>query len=212
MGYWGGIRPLIITAILFQFFSTFGQKTGENGWKLAKVKDGIKVYTRIPEGVRLKEYKAETIVEATPERVLEVLTDADRYSEWMSGIKETKRLKKEGDSAFYIYALLSLPWPFDDRDEVSRSVVMKDTIPGGYFMPIRLVSGLVPEKKGIVRMTNGKGYWLIEPLPDGKTRIIHQFIGDPGGNIPAWIVNIFLVDSPYKSFLGLRQELMKEPE
>ncbi len=212
MGYSGGLRPLIFTVILFQLFTVFGQETDDNGWKLAKVKDGIKIYTRIPEGSKLKEYRAETIIEATPERILEVLINANRYSEWMSGVKETRYMKNEGDSSFYIYARLSVPWPFDDRDEVSGSVVMKDTIPGGYFMPIRLVSGVVPEKKGVVRMTNGKGYWLIEPLSGGKTRLVHQFIGDPGGNMPAWIVNIFLVDSPYKSFLGLRQEVMRESD
>jgi len=202
----------VFPLLMFGFVYLSAQETGDDGWKLAKVKDGITVYTRVPEGYKLKEYKAETIVDAPPERVLHVLTNADRYSDWMSGLKETRLLKSEGDSVFYVYARISVPWPFDDRDEVSRSCIRKDTIPGGYFMPIRLMSGLAPKVKGVVRMTNGKGYWLMEPLPGGKTRVVHQFIGDPGGSMPAWIVNIFIVDSPYKSLMGLKKEAMRKTE
>ena len=209
MGYSHVLKPLIISVLLFQAIYFFGQETDDDGWKLAKVKDGITVYTRVPKGYKLKEYKAETIVNTPPERVLNVLTNADRYAEWMSGLKETKLLKTEGNSVFYIYARLSVPWPFDDRDEVSRSEIKKDTIRGGYFMPITLITNMVPKVKGVVRMTDGKGYWLLEPLPDGKTRVVHQFIGDPGGRIPAWIVNIFIVDSPYKTLLGLKEEAMR---
>ena len=204
------LQRSILPVLLFGFITVSAQGSGDDGWKLAKEKDGITIYTRVPEGSKLKEYKAETIVDVPPERVLNVLTNADRYADWMSGIKETRLLKTEGDSVFYIYARLGIPWPFDDRDEVSRSCLIKDTIPGGYFMPIRIVTGMMPKIKGVVRMTNGKGYWLMEPLSEGKTRVVQQFIGDPGGSMPAWIVNIFIVDSPYKSLLGLKKEALRK--
>jgi len=201
------VKPLLSVSFLLMVLTVLAQD--DEGWKLKKIKDGITIYTRMAKGSKskFKEYKAETLVQASTDRVLEVLTNTDRYSKWMAGIKETRLLKKENDSTFYIYARLSVPWPFNDRDEISKSVIYKDSIHRGYFMTIKLISGYLPKIKGVVRMTDGNGYWLLEPKPGGKTRVVQQFIVDPGGNMPAWIVNIFLVDSPYKSLSGLKKEV-----
>ena len=58
-------------------------------------------------------------------------------------------------------------------------------------------------------MPSGKGKWVFTPLENGKTQVYHQFGGDPGGSIPAWIVNMFLVDGPYKTMLGLQETIAK---
>jgi hypothetical protein len=67
----------------------------------------------------------------------------------------------------------------------------------------------IPEKKGVVRLPEGRGLWVFTPLENGKTEVYHRFGGDPGGNIPAWIVNMFLVDGPHKTILGLQEKVEK---
>jgi hypothetical protein len=54
-------------------------------------------------------------------------------------------------------------------------------------------------------MPSGRGSWEFIPLGNGTTKVYHNFGGDPGGKIPAWIVNMFLVDGPYKTMIGLRK-------
>ncbi|MBZ4171030.1 hypothetical protein JYG45_24340, partial [Escherichia fergusonii] len=62
----------------------------------------------------------------------------------------------------------------------------------------------LPEKKNIVRIQQSSGKWLISPLNNGLTRIEYVLQVDPGGWLPAWLVNLFAARGPYESFKNLR--------
>ncbi len=192
----------LISLLLCSFTAVFGQ---QDSWHLAKDKNGIRVYTRHVDGTKIKEYKAVASVDAPPEKLLPLITTAANYKQWMSGLKEAKTIRWEGDSVYYTWSRLAIPWPFHDRDEVTHSVIVKDSLHGIYTIKSTIVKGIVPEKEGLVRMTKGHGHWLLQKLPDGKTKVEFQFLADPAGNLPASIVNLFIVDSPYKTLLSLKK-------
>ena len=60
------------------------------------------------------------------------------------------------------------------------------------------------EKKDVVRIRNAEGKWIFEDLKNGHIRVTYQFYGDPEGNIPSWIINLFIVDGPYDTLINLR--------
>ena len=196
----------LTTILLFSHLLSFTQKD-KSDWKLAKLKDGIKVYTRNVEGAKFKEYKTNAEFQTSPEACVELLLDVDNYVNWMSHIKESYLVEKTSEEVFYVYTEVKVPWPFDNRDDVTRSIIKHDSITGVYSIEIYLEPEYLPEKKGIVRMYVGGGSWTFTPLENGKTEVFHQFMGDPAGSIPAWIVNMFLVDGPYKTMLGMKMEL-----
>ena len=178
-------------------------------WKLSKEKNGIQVFTRTIEGTKFKEYKTICEVDATPEELLDILVDVDSYTEWMAHVKLAEILKLEGDSNFYVYSEVAIPWPFDNRDEVTLSAIKRTEDSAEITIEITIITDYLPEKKGIVRMPSGSGQWVFTPLENGKTKVYHRFGGDPGGKIPAWIVNMFLVDGPYKTMLSLQEQAAK---
>jgi hypothetical protein len=202
------VQPLLFLFLLMPFFALYGQQK-KSEWVLAKDKNGIQVFTRHVQSTKIKEYKATTILNTTPEKLLPLLTKASNYKQWMSGLKSAKTIRREGDSVYYTWSRLAIPWPFQDRDEVTRSVVIKDRIPGSCLIKSKIVKGVVPKKKGLVRMTKGHGYWWLQQLPGGKTKVVFQFLADPAGSLPASIVNLFIVDSPYKSLMNLKQRIKK---
>ena len=187
-----------------------GQEDTLSDWKLAKDKNGIQVYTRSTESSKFKEYKSVTELEASPAELLEILLDVEAYAEWMANVKEASLLKKQGDDMFFIYSEVNVPWPFDNRDQVTLSTVTRGPQQGEIRIGIKILPGYIPEKDGVVRIPSGAGLWTFIPLQNGKTRVYHRFGGDPGGNIPAWIVNIFLVDGPYKTMIGLQERISGE--
>ena len=67
----------------------------------------------------------------------------------------------------------------------------------------------IPDKSGIVRIEEAKGIWKFTQKENGETKVLYQFLGDPGGNIPSWIINIFIVDGPYKTLMNLKQFVKK---
>lgn len=174
-------------------------------WKLAKQKNGITVYLRLLPGNKFKEYKAITIVSTTPDKILRILEKPNKYPEWMSNIKTARLVKWEGDSVYYTWSQVAMPWPFHDRDQVSRSQIVKNSISGGILIKIRLLPGLVSHKNSMIRIKKGVGYWLLKSEPGGKTKIVFQFFTDLGTHLPGWLINMFIVKSPYQTLTGLKK-------
>jgi hypothetical protein len=63
-----------------------------------------------------------------------------------------------------------------------------------------------PAEEGLVRMPMVRGYWILTPAKGG-TNIEYSFVADPGGAIPAWLANQFIVDGPFKTVSALRKYL-----
>jgi hypothetical protein len=183
-----------------------------DGWKLAKEKDGVKVYTRVAENSKLKEFKTVADVNAAPEDLVQVLLNADEYPSWMANIKKSELVEQPTEDVFFAYSELSVPWPFDNRDNVIKSTITSDTKTGSYRVDMTMVPDYLPEKKGVVRIVEGGGYWAFTPNGDGTTNVYHEFFADPAGRVPAWLVNMFIVDGPYKTIMELREMVEEQTE
>ncbi len=179
--------------------------SGQGDWKLAKDKNGVKVHTRTPSGSKIKEFKATIVIDAEISKVVAEIINVADHEDWIKDVKNTKCIKKISDKEYYNYYELSIPFPFDNRDFV---VHMNYTIKDGVHT-LTSVSAptYIAAKSGIVRMQTSKGVWIITPTSDGKTKVFYQFMGDPGGGMPAWIVNMFVVDGPYESLRNLKDRL-----
>lgn len=199
---------IILSFILIPFLAQ--SQDGEREWELKKQKSGIAISTRLMEGSKYKEYKSRCEIDATPEKLVALLLDVEKYTDWMAFIEFGEIVERDGEDIFYVYSEVDVPWPFNNRDQVTKSVVSRDTSTNSISIDVSIIPDYMPEKKGVVRLQSGRGLWRFTPLKNGKTEAYHQFGGDPGGNIPAWIVNMFLVDGPYKTMLGLQEMMAKD--
>jgi hypothetical protein len=71
------------------------------------------------------------------------------------------------------------------------------------------VPGLVPIKNGIVRIYESLGKWTITPIGDDEIKVEYTLHVEPGGNLPAWIVNMFATEGPLHIFKKLKLQLQK---
>ncbi len=187
--------------ILFSFPS-FSQE-----WKLAKDEDGIKVYTRLPEGAKLDEVRATVRVKASLSAFTALLKDVPGYTEWAYNCVESKLIELYHDTAQIYYSHNDLPWPVSDRDLVFHSAVKQDSLTLVVKTNSYCVPGYVEEKEGIVRVKNGKTSWTITPKPDGFVEVDYFVSLDPGGSIPAWLVNSTIDMGPFNTLKKVRQLL-----
>jgi hypothetical protein len=201
------VKRFIPFLLLFVFFTSsalLSQDEVQADWELSKEKDGISVYTRLMKDSKFKEYKAICELDATPSQLVDILFNVKDYKEWMYGVISAEILEMDGENIFYVYSEVKVPFPFDNRDQVTKSVIHRDAVTGVQMIEVFIVPDFVPENKGIVRMESGRGTWEFFPLANGQTKAVHIFGGDPGGSIPTWVVNMFLVDGPIKTLTGLR--------
>jgi hypothetical protein len=195
-----------IISVIFIFASlainVFAQ---EPEWNLEKEKDGIKVYTRQLEGRKIKEFKAETTINANIDVLEAILRDVPNYVDWIDKLKFAEIIETVNEDEFYVYSEANIPWPFENRDGVSFDKITKNELNGEIIISTLGVVDKMPEVKGVVRMPESEGYWMLKPKDSAQTDIIYQFYGDPGGGIPEWVINAFLVDSPLKTIANLKE-------
>lgn len=61
----------------------------------------------------------------------------------------------------------------------------------------------------MVRIRKGSGYWDLEEDNDGNVKVVYQFHGEPGGEIPSWLANSFVVSHPLVTLNNLIKILNK---
>jgi hypothetical protein len=181
--------------------------SAQEDWHKMKEEAGIKVYTKTESGSEYKSFKAEMQVNCKIEDIVEVLKNTNTINNWVVNCKEVKLLKTEDNDQYY-YIETSLPWPFENRDMVYhfqyieiKSEQVKVIVTG--------IPDYIQPRKGIVRLGKAAGYWLLTSIDTGKTAVTYQMHVEPGGLIPAWLANPFIVNVPFSTFKELRNIVQK---
>ncbi len=165
-------------------------------WELKKEEDGIKIYTRLPEGSKLEEVRSTVRVKTSLSAFTALLKDVPGYTAWAYNCVEAKLIEAINDTAQIYYSHTSLPWPASDRDLVMRSSLKQDPQTLIIKTNTRCVPEMAEEKEGIVRVKTGKTSWTLTPIRGGFVDVDYFVSLDPGGNIPAWMVNYTIATGP----------------
>jgi hypothetical protein len=181
----------------------------EEDWKLQKNRDGISVFTKLNSGSKYKSVKAITEFHCVLPVLVEMIKDVDSHDQWVSHCTQSKLLKTIGDSCFIFYENFEVPWPASDRDVIIQSVVNIDKTKNVVFVNQEGKPGYLPEKKNIVRIPVYHGSWKLVAYPNGTVYADYRASVDPGGYVPAWIINLFAANSPYESILKLKKIIAK---
>jgi len=171
----------------------------DNSWDLKKNKDNILVYSRKIETSDFKEIKSTTTVKSSLSSIIKVLTDVDNYTSWVYKCIAAKKVKHISDSEICAYQLFDVPWPCDDRDVVSKLKIVQDKKTKVVTTTSVLADHLVPEKPGIVRVKNFHTRYVLTPKGNGIVEIDYELGTEPGGDVPAWLVNLVAVNAPFNT-------------
>lgn len=199
----------IINFFLFLFFnfisviSLFAQK--EANTKLAVDKEDIKIYLTKLDTTPFKEYRAEMTVNANIDSVTKQILDIKSLQKWNYKTRKSELVKKVSDTSWIFYMNHHLGWPIQDRDHVSKVTLHKKK--DEQIITIAPANNFVEEKDNIVRIKYFKGFWYLKRIDNNKTLVVQQVYGNPGGNIPAFMVNMVVTRGPFESFVELRKRV-----
>jgi hypothetical protein len=191
-------------ALLFSLIS-FGQDT----WTLKTNKDGIAIYTKTIENSNYKGIRVKCSLPATLSQFVAVIMDVNTATEWLYSTKSSTLLKQISPAEVYYYSEVGLPWPLSNRDFVCHLTARQDPRTKVVTIDGPVVPDYVPQKEGIVRVTHSSGKWIITPAENNTVNIEYTLEADPGGSIPAWLVNLFVTKGPMESFKKLKDQINK---
>ncbi|MEX1001362.1 MAG: START domain-containing protein [Crocinitomicaceae bacterium] len=188
----------VLSSLFFLYVSSASGK-----WELEKDESGIKIYSRSHATSDFKEYKALTTFRASRNKVASLILNIDDYVNWFPDCLESYQIKKEGDEMI-VYYLIDSPWPISDRDAVMRLKIdhsNKETL-----IHFEEVTAVKPKVKNVVRIPKSRGFWRLTDVGE-KTSVVYQNHADPGGEVPAWVTNLFIVDAPYETLVAMKKRL-----
>lgn len=179
----------------------------DDGWKQRRDKNGITLSTRDVEWSRYHEYKVEMETIGSIEGFYSVLKDFSVYQELFRDVKSFDILLDQPDR-HVVYLVNKTPFPAKDRDVILDNKFTANRDLSELTIAIACESEYdVPIRK-YIRIERCSGFWKATKVANGKVRIEHQFVADPGGSIPAFIVNIKTVQNPLKTMDTLREMLV----
>ena len=174
---------------------------------LRKDQDSIKVYTCNTDTSKFKSIKAEVIVNTSLDKLEKFLLDFSNYKNWQFNTVEARVLKKIRETEFIYYTQVEAPWPVSDRD-----MVVHFTMTGSPKKIIAIANSednFFAEKEDFVRVPASHSKWIITET-DNHVIIQYEIQIDPGGNVPAWLVNWVCANAPYQSFKKLKKIVEKK--
>lgn len=187
----------------------FGQSAKKMQWSLVKQEGRTQVFTRSNKVSKIKEVRIKTRMDVDFDHFIKVLGEVDKYDQWVYKSRKPKLLEEVSENEMYYFIESDFPFPLNDRDMVIRSKQELDPISKVYTSVSVAVPDYLPEDKKMVRIPMLEAYWKIWPLPSGGIEIDYRAIADPGGNLPAWLVNMAITQGPTKTMRNL-ERLAKE--
>ena len=191
------------------FFLFFSNLYSQNTWKQIGDKHGVKVYSRKQDNSKFDELKAITYAETNVSALVALLIDVENYPDWIYASKKAYLIKFYEDNEFSYYHHSEAPWPASDRDYVARTRISQSTYTKTVYTKSRSVSGLVSEKKDIIRVTDFEASWEFKPVDNGRVKITYKIQIDTGGNVPAWLINHAAEIAPINSLSNMREAVKK---
>lgn len=182
-------------------------------------KDGIKIYLFGKNSPNVASFKAVTHLKASIDSILAVMFDTKNCIEWIHACKNSLMIENLGFNERYHYQSISIPFPFKNREFIFHSVLKQDA--ANKTVKIMMLSA--PDycnnkpseqcrkinQSNLVRVNHSIGIYKLETDKKG-TKVTWIQYTDPGGNLPNWLVNQFVKDTPYRTLKNLAEKVQEK--
>lgn len=177
----------------------------QGSWKQVDDDDGIKVWRLEIPGRELPGFRGETIISAPAERIVAVLKQVERHTQWMHRCSASEIIERFNEEHVVIYNRTDTPWPVWDRDAILDTFFTHSA--DGKLITLSFKNTdpklrSVPAK--VIRMPRLEGSYRMWKLDRDRTKVVYQVEVDIGGSVPTFIAERVARDMPYETLSRLR--------
>jgi hypothetical protein len=179
----------------------------KNEWTLKKEKDGITIYSRHSEFSKFNDLRIEMDLPGTVAQLSVILMDVNRYSEWVYATKSSVLMKKISENEVIYHSEIGAPWPASNRDFYADVKALLNPVAQTLNVVSVGMKDYQPEQKDLVRVPMSKGLWNVTTESDKLIHLQYILQLDPGGSVPAWVLNAFATRAPIETFSNLKRKM-----
>ncbi|WMJ73995.1 hypothetical protein RCC89_12590 [Cytophagaceae bacterium ABcell3] len=178
------------------------------GAELIKTKNGISLYERwvnLPDKkVNAREVILTLKVDASPNEVVQLISNANLTAKWNTSIRSAKMLEQDTD-CWIKYVRYNIPWPFNDQDCILEHRIVRQTPSTILIEYSSIAYPSKPPVRRVDRIDYVKGQWEIR-REGRQTHITYSVLSTPS-NVPRWITDPFVRDAFISSMTNLKNML-----
>jgi ribosome-associated toxin RatA of RatAB toxin-antitoxin module len=163
-----------------------------HGWEFNAETDGVRTYDRKAAGSGIREVLAKATIDHPPERLFGVISDYDRYADFMPYVKRSESVRKE-DGVRWVFQHLVFPFPISDRYYTIKLSDLGSRPKDGFYC----IEWTLDKQETVKRAAPGitpafnDGLWILRQLEESKKTDVSYFLHtDPSGWLPAWMINM----------------------
>lgn len=177
-------------------------------WVLEHEDERIVVYTKKDSTDNIKTYKAESYIKHPAESIFAVYTDFENYPEWFEELEQILMIDTtfgENYTVYDYYSVIAIPWPFDDRELVQSFKTEK--LEEGRYLLYSTPLEYSFYNEDFVRVEDFYQRTELIDQGNGTTKILMEGKYDVGGNVPSWLINMFVVSGPMNAVESIENYL-----
>ncbi len=179
-------------------------------WNLRRDRDSIQVYSRKLAGSPYAAVKTVTVLENVRLTSLTALIkDAEACPAWADKCAQSTIHKRVSETEAYVYTHNAMPFPVKDRDVLAHVKWSQNPANLEVVMESVAVSGMLDKVRGRLRLTEASASWRFLPLDSNAVQITSEAHINPGSNLPGWVTNMLLVDTPFETMKAFVAEVVK---
>lgn len=203
---------LSLSVLLPGFLATslaFGETEPE--WTEVAKSDIVTVYRKEVPGSSVYAYKGEARIAAPLDKVISIIFDTERRTEWAERVSVAKLIKKPSPFEKWEYFVTRVPWPLLNRDFVTHSTITPNKEKKTLTLYVKSEElPEYPEQKGLIRGMIHFARFEMKSVDGGKaTELLAESHADPRGMIPAFVVNIIQKTFPQKTIANILKQAAK---
>ena len=196
-----GIHLLLATSLFLN--TSFAQ----SNWTVQKEKDGIKISNRPSPSSSFNDVRVEVDLPGNVDQMAAILLDVNNYTEWAYATRKSILIKQLGPDKLIYYSEIEVPWPATDRYFYALFEMTRDAT----GKSIQVISASTPYDgavpKDLIRVPYSKGSWNITQVTKKSIHVDYILELNPGGSLPAWILNLFSSKGPMETFENIRSKM-----
>jgi hypothetical protein len=193
----------ILFGLLFLTTSVLSQ----NPWTVDKKKDGITLSSRKSATSAFNDIHVELDVPGNLEQLAAILMDIPKYTTWAYATKKATLIKTLGPGKVIYYSEYEVPWPATNRYFYASFELKIDTVTQTMKVTASNLPGYKPEVPDLVPVPYSKGTWNVKKINPKFIHIDYTLELNPGGSLPAWVINLFTTKGPMLTFENIKQKM-----
>lgn len=175
-------------------------------WKVWRTNDNSTVSYRASEYKGLLEIKAQATVHSTLSGFIYFIEDLTQVNQWLDNVKSSEIIQQISATENIFITQFKGVWPISARemlihsrywqnDDLSIEIVITDA------------SNISKASNNTIRIQVHRAQWNLIPKKGGELEIIYQFVVDPKGKLPQWLVKSMTLRSIWLTLANLQKQL-----